>query len=98
MSEAIQAILILIGGCFSAMMIGGSFVLGIALVCRHLKWAPVNIIVNVNNNIHDSKRLIDGVREIQEYLEADEPRVGDATFACEALLASVGGAGQSSPK
>ena len=28
---------------------GASFAFGFAVVCRLLKWAPINVIVNVNN-------------------------------------------------
>jgi len=46
-----EALLILIGACFSAAAIGASFALGVALVCRWLEWAPVNIkaIINVDS-------------------------------------------------
>lgn len=32
-------------------------------------------------------RLKRGIGEIQGYLEEPEPRIGDATFVCDALLA-----------
>lgn len=49
MSDPIQAILVLAGACFVAMSIGGSFVFGVASVCRWMKWAPVNTTVNIYN-------------------------------------------------
>ena len=33
------------------------------------------------------ERLLRGIKCIQECLEANPPRIGDATFDCEALLA-----------
>lgn len=37
--------------------------------------------------IREITRLRKGLEEIKRYLEEREPRVGDALFACEALLA-----------
>lgn len=34
----------------------------------------------------DIARYRRGIRKILEYLECSEPRIGDATFDCEALL------------
>lgn len=33
------------------------------------------------------KRLRAGIRQVREYLEQQPPRIGDATFACAALVA-----------
>jgi len=52
MVNPVEAVLILIGACFSAGAIGASFVFGIALVCRWLEWAPVNTNIIINNNRH----------------------------------------------
>jgi hypothetical protein len=35
----------------------------------------------------DLQRFTNGVQEILQYLEQEPPRVGDAQFICEALLA-----------
>ena len=40
--------------------------------------------INLNDDLH---RFMRGVQEILQYLEQDPPRVGDAEFICEALLA-----------
>lgn len=48
MANPVEALLILIGACFSAGAIGASFVFGIALVCRWMGWAPVNTAVHVH--------------------------------------------------
>lgn len=37
--------------------------------------------------VAETERLRGGIRKIQEYLDAKEPRVGDACWTCEALLA-----------
>jgi hypothetical protein len=47
MTDTVQAVLTLAGACFVAMSIGGSFVFGIATVCRWMQWAPVNTVVNI---------------------------------------------------
>jgi hypothetical protein len=49
MSESIHAILVLAGVCFAAATIGGSFIFGVATVCRWLKWAPIKSTININN-------------------------------------------------
>lgn len=48
MSDPVQAILVLTGICFAAMAIGGSFVFGVATVCRWMEWAPVNTRIDVH--------------------------------------------------
>lgn len=47
--DFVQAFLALAGACFAAAMIGGSFVFGVACVCRWLEWAPINTTININN-------------------------------------------------
>ena len=37
--------------------------------------------------VADAIRYENGIRKIKEYLEAKEPRIGDALFDCDALLA-----------
>jgi hypothetical protein len=49
MNETVQAFMVLVGACFVAMSVGGSFVFGVATVCRWMKWTPINMTVNVNN-------------------------------------------------
>jgi len=49
MSNPFEALLILIGACFSAGCLGASFAFGAAMVCRHMKWAPVDLTVNIND-------------------------------------------------
>jgi hypothetical protein len=49
MNETIHALSVLFGACFVVMAIGGSLMFGIASVCRWMKWAPLNITVNVNS-------------------------------------------------
>jgi UPF0716 family protein affecting phage T7 exclusion len=53
MAEAIgmtmEMVLVAIGLVFMVGLCAASAVLGAALVCRWLKWAPLNITINVNN-------------------------------------------------
>ncbi len=49
MGDSVNALCILAGACFAMMAIGASFTFGIATVCRRMKWAPINIIVNLND-------------------------------------------------
>jgi hypothetical protein len=49
-SDILRIAFALAGICFSAMLIGGSFAFGVATVCRWMKWAPVNTIVNVSDS------------------------------------------------
>ncbi len=48
MANPVEAVLILLGACFAAGAIGGSFIFGVALVCRWMAWAPVNTCVNIH--------------------------------------------------
>jgi len=48
MADPVQAVLVLIGACVAAAAIGGSFVFGVALVCRYLEWAPINTRVDIH--------------------------------------------------
>lgn len=50
MSDPMQAILVLAGACFAATAIGGSFIFGVATVCRWMKWAPINTVINIYNH------------------------------------------------
>jgi hypothetical protein len=50
-------VFVLIGVGVIAFVIGGSLVAGAALVCRWLKWAPINITVKVNNYGEDQSYL-----------------------------------------
>jgi hypothetical protein len=43
-----QALLILSGTMVVAGCVGAAFTLGVAAVCRLLKWAPVNVSHNTN--------------------------------------------------
>jgi hypothetical protein len=49
MSDAIHAILILTGAAFSMMVCGAALTFGVGSVCRWMKWAPINMTVNINN-------------------------------------------------
>lgn len=49
MTDFPRIVLALVGISFSAVLIGGSFAFGVATVCRWMKWAPVNTIINVND-------------------------------------------------
>jgi len=50
MDNSIQAIFVLVGAAFSAMVVGGSLIFGIATVCRWIGWAPVNLNVHIHNH------------------------------------------------
>jgi hypothetical protein len=56
MTDPVQAILMLAGICFAAMAIGGSFVFGVATVCRWMAWAPVNTSIDVH--YHEAARSV----------------------------------------
>jgi UPF0716 family protein affecting phage T7 exclusion len=47
--EMVHAVLVAIGLAFMVGLCAASAALGAALVCRWLKWAPINITINVNN-------------------------------------------------
>jgi hypothetical protein len=49
MPDFAQAILVTVGFCFIVGCSGAAFAFGVAIVCRWMAWAPINIIVNVND-------------------------------------------------
>lgn len=53
MSESLNALWVLIGAAFALMICGGAFALGVASVCRWMRWAPVNTTVNVYLKIEE---------------------------------------------
>jgi hypothetical protein len=49
MPDIVQTIFVAIGFLFLVGGSGAAFAFGVATVCRWLAWAPINIIVNVND-------------------------------------------------
>lgn len=67
MSDAIQALSVLIGVAFSLMVCGGALTFGVATICRWMAWAPINTTININN-----------YREVDDYLVSPTPTSTEA--------------------
>lgn len=54
MTDLATAMFAAIGFIFMVGASGAAFVFGVATVCRWMEWAPLNITVNLNNDVRGS--------------------------------------------
>jgi hypothetical protein len=46
-----RGLILTFGMICSAFLVGAAFTYGCAIVCRRLKWAPMNVTVNITNKV-----------------------------------------------
>lgn len=61
MSDILHGALVLIGACLTLALFGGSFIFGVAFVCRWMEWAPINTTIHINN-YGETKGFLDSAK------------------------------------